>query len=92
MDRKSIIKFIDDMVLNIPLSPTEMDELYGIKNRKNIGFTHVRLVYHTALNHQMYPICPYCKNQITTIEDLYILRALIRYKEDMEAFEIDRKG
>ena len=26
--------------------------------------------------------------KITTIEDLYILRALIRFKEDMEAFEI----
>ncbi|CDE97701.1 2-C-methyl-D-erythritol 4-phosphate cytidylyltransferase 1 [Clostridium sp. CAG:813] len=24
--------------------------------------------------------------KITTIEDLYILRALIRYKEDLEAF------
>lgn len=29
--------------------------------------------------------------KITTIEDLYILRALIRYKEDMEAFGIDGK-
>ena len=27
--------------------------------------------------------------KITTIEDLYILRALIRYREDMEAFGID---
>ena len=26
--------------------------------------------------------------KITTIEDLYILRALIRFKEDLEAFEI----
>ena len=68
MDRKSIIKFIDDMVVNIPLTQTEMDELFGIKNRKNIGFTQVRLVYHTAINHQMYPVCPYCKTQITNIE------------------------
>lgn len=29
--------------------------------------------------------------KITTIEDLYILRALIRYKEDLEALGIDRK-
>lgn len=27
--------------------------------------------------------------KITTIEDLYVLRALIRFKEDMEAFEIE---
>ena len=26
--------------------------------------------------------------KITTIEDLYILRALIRYKEDLDAFGI----
>lgn len=29
--------------------------------------------------------------KITTIEDLYILRALIRYREDLEAFGIDGK-
>ncbi len=27
--------------------------------------------------------------KITTIEDLYVLRALIRFKEDMEAFEVE---
>lgn len=30
--------------------------------------------------------------KITTIEDLYILRALIRYKEDMEAFGLKQGG
>lgn len=72
MDRKNIIKFIDDMIGNIPLSRTEIDELFGIKNKKNIGFTQVRLVYHTAINHQMYPVCPYCKNQITNTETFTI--------------------
>ena len=72
MDRKSIIRFIDDMFVNIPLTQTEMDELYGIKQRKHIGFTQVRLVYHTAINHQMYPVCPYCKNQITNLETFTI--------------------
>jgi len=30
--------------------------------------------------------------KITTIEDMYILRALIRYKEDMEAFGFEKNG
>ena len=30
--------------------------------------------------------------KITTIEDLYILRALIRFKEDMEAFGVNKYG
>ncbi len=30
--------------------------------------------------------------KITTIEDLYILRALIRYKEDIEAFGLSKSG
>ncbi len=42
-----------------------------------------------TLNKQTYMIEGNKGNiKITTIEDLYILRALIRFKEDMEAFEI----
>ena len=80
MERKSFIKFIDYMVMNVPLSQNEYDELFGIKNRKNIGFNQLRFVYHTAINHQLYPVCPYCKNQITTTETFSVDHTLPKSK------------
>ena len=45
-----------------------------------------------SLNRETYMVSGNRGNiKITTIEDLYILRALIRYKEDMEAFGIGGK-
>lgn len=87
MDRKSIIKFTDGIMDSTPLSQTEFGKLYGIKNKKNIRFVHVRIVYHIAIRHGMYPVCPYCKTQITSLEDFTIDHIIPKSKGGNGALE-----
>ncbi len=71
----------------------EIIEAHEITRQTNPQYTDIvdSCTLYKTLNRQTYMIPGNRGNiKITTIEDLYILRALIRYKEDLEAFGLSQ--
>ena len=72
----------------------EIIEAHEITRKNNPNYTDIvdSCTLFKTLNKETYMIRGNRGNiKITTIEDLYILRALIRFKEDLEALGIDGK-